>query len=442
MPNRDLIVSKYGGSSIASSEDIERIQQITSDDNRRKIIVPSAPGKRHDKDDKVTDLLIQLAGTKDERTAQKIIDRYREIYPGMDISELDKELNRRLNLDLPEDAYLALIKSFGEWGQAKLLAAKLSAEYVDPRELFLVGGSFENAQILLESKEMIKRKLESLDHLVVVPGFYGCTRNNETATFSRGGSDLTGSYIASTLDALLYENFTDQGGVLAADPKIVQYAKKIPELTFGEMRNLSLSGFTVMHPAAMEPVQESRTSVHIRNTRKYPQEGTYIVDDRITSSDESILGVVYNNGFCAFSIKRYGLNEEIGILWKIAKSFSDEGISIWFPPGGIDDLSFVVRQEHLKDDHVIGRIKNAVYNAVGEKAIIKFYDHLGCLAVVGKGLAGRKGISADIQKTIAEAGINIRFISQGIEEDSISYGIDEVEGPRGVKEVYDRFLRN
>lgn len=437
----DVIISKYGGSSITSREDIARIVRITADDQRRKLIVVSAPGKRFSDDVKVTDMLITLARTRDCDLADKVLSRYQELCPGEDIKHLHDLLDQRLRQDLGNEAYTDSLKAFGEEASANLLARALNATYVDPRDILLVSGSFGDSRILPESGELIRQKIRG-NGIFVVPGFYGYTKEGRIATFSRGGSDVTGAYLAASLDAILYENFTDREGIFATDPDLIKNPVKIKELTFEEMRDLSYSGFTIYHQAAMEPVARKRIPVHVRSTYGYPTEGTYIVDDRISDPEKPIVGIAYMNGFCSFDIERFGLNEEMGVARRILQVFEDENLSIEFMPSAIDDISVVLKEGQLGNRNVnsIGKLKNKLHAVVGENASINFQEHLGCLVVAGKGLKGRRGISAGIQLTLAEAGINLKFISQGPRERCIVYGIEDSDKVRAVNAVYGKYI--
>jgi len=438
----DLIVSKYGGSSITKYEDIERIKKITCDDPRRKIIIVSAPGKRDEKDAKITDLLISLAKDKDSSLVQLIIGRYKMLCPTEDANDLSDLLQQRLSQSLEDDKYLDSLKSFGEEACAKLIAKKINAQFVDPRELFLVSEDYGNAKILKQSEEMIKKRLASKKEIFVVPGFYGYTEQGNIATFNRGGSDLTGAYIAASLNAKEYENFTDIDGICAANPDIVQNPKKIDVITFDEMRDLAYSGFGIFYEEAINPVNKKRIPVHVRSTFNYPSEGTYIVHDRLSDPDKPIAGVAYKDGFCTFDIALFGLNGMIGIARKILQIFEEEKISIEFITTAIDDFSVIFREDQLKHPFKdIRDITEKLYSLMGEDASINFQEHLGSLVVAGKGLKEKKGIFANIQQTLAEADVNIKFISKGPLERSIIYGINSSDTKKAVNAIYNKYLR-
>ena len=436
---QDLIVSKYGGSSITNLNDIERIRKITQDDQKRKIIVVSAPGKKENNDDKVTDLLINFAKNKKNHILEKIIGKYFEIY-GKKGEELTFNLiNETLTINLEYIKLLDAVKSIGEKANALLLADYLNYEYIDPKELFLVTENFGNAKILPESEDMIKKRLDN-DKIYVIPGFYGYTKKGDIATFSRGGSDLTAAYIASSLDSLVYENFTDQDGILSANPEIVDNPKKIKEITYKEMRDLSYIGFNIFNQEALLPLVKKRVLVHVRNTFNYPSQGTYILNERISDSEKPIIGVAYKDDFCAFNIDKFGLNDEIGVAEEILNVFSKNKLSIEFPLAQIDDFSVILRQEQLKKNNFLGRITNQLYDVLGNSGEVNFHDNLACISVAGKGLRDNKKIDLEIQNIFYDNKIDIEFIPKS-KGRCLIYCVNSNDGKKAANLIYDKFLR-
>ncbi|VVB78096.1 putative aspartokinase [uncultured archaeon] len=441
----DLIVCKYGGSSITTNEDLKRIGNISRDDLRRRVIVVSAPGKRNKSDTKVTDMLIKLGQTKSDHYIDQIVTRYRELGYSEHLKGFRTELFSRVKESLEERAYMDNLKAFGEEGSAIMFEDSVGFEFVDPRELFLVTNDFGNAKILSESKEMIRenlgRKHESdKNKIFVVPGFYGFTADGKRATFSRGGSDLTGAYLAASLGASVYENFTDKEGVFSASPDLIENPHKIDELTFNEMRDLSYSGFGIFHQEAVEPVQIARIPVHIRGTFDYPKRGTYVAVDRICNPDKPIVGIAYRNNFCSFNVTRPGLDDRIGIVADVLGVFKQKKISIEHVTTGIDDISILMDQTQFKNG-LLSSVISGIYDLIGDNSEVRFSDNLGCLVIAGKGLRGKRGISANIQKELDDDGVNIRVISQGEQERCIVYGIASEDGERAVKGLYERYLR-
>ncbi len=436
---QNLIVSKFGGTSNTKLEDLMKIKKIILDDPRRKIIVVSAPGARFKDDKKTTDLLIELADTKNKEYLNYVLERY-SFYPG-NTDDIRESLTERLNSSLSHDAYKAAIKAFGEEASARKLSEYLNAEYVDPKEIFLVNENFENAKILPESNEMIKRRLHK-DKLYVVPGFYGYTKNGLIATFSRQGSNLTASYIAASLDSLVYENFSDQVGIFEVHPNIVKNAGKLKEITFNEMRDLSyIGGFDILHQETLIPLERKRIPVHIRSTKDYPIEGTYVVYDRISDPNKPIIGIGYKDGFCSFNIEKFGLNDELGILKRILEVLENNKVSLEFPVTAIDDISLIVRQSDIKDAYKLNKIINELYLSTGESSRINFKEGLAAISVAGKGLEDAYGIESKILSALTEAGINVKFISIGEQRRCFIYGIKGKDGYRAVNLLHEKFLK-
>jgi aspartate kinase len=435
-----IIVSKFGGSSITNPADIEKIKEIIYSSPERKIIVVSAPGKRNPTDTKVTDMLIELAQVeKNKIISKKIIDRYAELSPHADLENLTRLLEERINQqNLPPDARLDSLKAFGEEACARTLAKAINAEYVDPKDFLVLSSDFGNAKVLPESYEKIK-KLSDRKGRLVLPGFYGYTKDERIATMSRGGSDLTGAVIAAGLDAELYENFTDVPGIFAADPRLVKNPRKISTLTYYEMRDLAYLG-SKLHPESIIPVAKRRIPIQIRSMENYPEPGTLVVGERELDSKRPIVGIAYQPGFCSFDICQLGLNERIGVLKGITEIFEKNKISIEYIPSAIDDISVIVKASQLKGKKV-AEIMSELERSVGEDTKIALQENIGCLVIAGAGLRGQTGISASIQNKLAKSGTNIEFISQGSEERCIIYGIREQDGSKAVNALYNAFLK-
>lgn len=436
----NIIVCKFGGSSVAKEEDIKRIRKISRDNMQRRVIVVSAPGKTSAEDEKVTDMLIRAAKTKEPSLAEKVMNKYRAMCPEADIAGLARLLEQRLSCCFGEAGHIDAVKAFGEEANARIAAGMLCAEYVDPEELLLVSEDYGNARILARSENKVKKRLADRGKLYVIPGFYGYTAEGRIATFSRGGSDLTGAYICAALEAKIYENFTDRDGIYAADPEIIKNPVKIKQITFNEMRDLAYSGFKIFHESAVGPLAKKRIPVHVRNAFSYPVEGTYICYDRQDEPNRPIVGVAYKGGLCCFDTARFGLNDTLGIGRRILRVFEQEGASVEFITTGIDDMSVILREEQLKGSQARARIKEKLRNILGSDASIEFQKNIGSLVVAGKGLRGNKGISAGIQSTLADAGVNIKFISQGPQERSIIYGIESQDSSKAVRAVYSKYL--
>ncbi len=405
-----IIVCKFGGSSTTCFEDVKRKEQIVRDNSKRKVIVVSAHGKACGLD-KDTNLLIDIADKRDARGSDLIIEKARKIYSNVNgniFNEFKNQLTERIkNESLEPSAYAASIRAFGEELCTRLHAAVLGWEYVDPSELFVFEGRFDDARISPTSKNMIQQRLKG-DKIFVVPGYFGYTDKRLIATLGRGGSDLTGAYIAASLDALVYENFTDTRGIAAASPKIVKDAKIIKEMTYEEIRGLAYSGFSVLHEEAMIPVAEKGIPIHVRSTFDYPTEGTFIARGRELKEGETIMGVAYKPNLTAVDIDYFGLNEKIGIIEKILGQFRERNISIEYITTGIDDISVIFKKDQCpnRNDILFG-----VKSVIPEGGYVTLQNNLGAVVVAGQGLRGNRGIAAKIQECLAESELNLQVNS-------------------------------
>ena len=460
------IVCKFGGSSISGGA--ERLKRIILDDPRRKVIVVSAPGKSYQEDKKVTDKLIEIIDRKEIRTSHgiKMPDGiYQEARSPDYIAAVSKSifgnythafgttaynfeewfnetLAKRIH-NLPDGGKEAedAVKAFGEEATAKIFVEFLGvgAEYVDAGEILKVKPHQAGGKILEESEELIKQRLVG-NKLYVVPGFYGRTLNDKIVTFSRGGSDLTGAYIAVAL-GFVYENFTDSDGIKSVNPKIIRDAKKIDVMTYEEIRDLSVSGFSIFHEEAMIPLRKGRIPVHVRNTFTYPSEGTWIVSDRISNAERPIVGIGYRDNLCAFNIESLGMNEEVGTVCNLLTVFKNRNIPIEFITTGIDDTAIILNRNKLPSDPTaVDDIMRELQNHLANYPLVDFEEHLSGVVIAGKGLKGRRGILADTADTLSNQGINIRFMSQGPRENSMVYGIESVDLERAIKAIYKKYL--
>lgn len=446
-------VIKFGGSSLASGTQLEKVFEIVISDPERKVVVVSAPGKRYPDDTKVTDLLIECANKHLENKEPKeefeaLIDRYTAIadelgLPAEIIAEIKTDFSNRLNADKSNpDRFMDLVKASGEDNNAKLVAAffrkkGIDASYVDPKEAGLyVSDEPGNAQVLPESYELLF-KLHERPGILVFPGFFGYSKEEEVFTFSRSGSDITGSILANALKADLYENFTDVDAVYAVNPSLITRPKEIKELTFREMRELSYAGFSVLHDEALVPAFRAGIPVHIKNTNNPQAHGTKIVAER-DNTNGPVIGVASDEGFCSIYVSKYLMNREIGFGRKLLSILEDLGLSYEHTPSGIDDLSVILRENQLnaeKEAEIIRRIK---YELHADE--VKIVHSLALIMVVGEGMRHNIGTMARASKALAKAEVNIEMINQGSSEVSMMFGVKEVDELRAVKAIYEEFF--
>ncbi|AME06444.1 aspartate kinase [Bacillus siamensis] len=446
-------VVKFGGSSLASGAQLEKVFQIVTADPARKAVVVSAPGKRFSDDTKVTDLLIRCAehylqkGAAPE-LAEAVIERYAAIAHELD---LDPSIIERIRRDLfallnsskaNPDQYMDAVKASGEDNNAKLIAAYfrrqgVKAEYVSPKEAGLfVTNEPGSAQVLPESYDHLYR-LRNREGLIIFPGFFGYTKENEIVTFSRSGSDITGSILANGLKADLYENFTDVDAVYSVNPSIVQHPKEINELTYREMRELSYAGFSVFHDEALIPAFRAGIPVQIKNTNNPDAKGTRVVSSR-DNTNGPVIGIASDTGFCSIYISKYLMNREIGFGRKALHILEEEGLTYEHVPSGIDDITIILRHNQMDlelEEKLVTRLKQELQ---ADEVTVR--HNLALIMVVGEAMRHNVGTTARASKALSGAGVNIEMINQGSSEVSMMFGVKEEQEKHAVRALYDEFF--
>ena len=446
-------VIKFGGSSVADANQFRKVHDILLADPARRIVVVSAPGKRSKEDIKVTDLLIQsarmrLSGRDVGGEIARIISRYETIAGELGLpAELTQgfhtDLCRRLEADTShprrfEDG----IKALGEMYCAQLMAAFLSqtgvpAEFVSPEEAGLLVSEEYGCARVQEAAYASLAKLRSRKKLVVFPGFYGCTRDGHIATFSRGGSDLTGAILAAAVGAKVYENFTDVDGIAAADPRILKNPALIPELTYLELRELSYGGFSVFHEEAMLPVFEAGIPINVRNTNNAAHPGTWVVSTRAVNGG-GIVGVACSRGFCGIYVNKYLMNREKGFGRKLLQIIEEEDLSFDHAPSGVDNLTVILRGNQLTDE-VLERIKDRITRELAADTV-SVETGIALLSVVGHGMRKTLGMASRITCALAAAKVNIEMLMQGPSELTMILGVKEEDAEAAVRAIYDEFF--
>ncbi|MEC3655728.1 aspartate kinase [Bacillus siamensis] len=446
-------VVKFGGSSLASGAQLEKVFQIVTADPARKAVVVSAPGKRFSDDTKVTDLLIRCAehylqkGAAPE-LAEAVIERYAAIARELD---LDPSIIERIRRDLfallnsskaNPDQYMDAVKASGEDNNAKLIAAYfrrqgVKAEYVSPKEAGLfVTNEPGSAQVLPESYDHLYR-LRNREGLIIFPGFFGYTKEYEIVTFSRSGSDITGSILANGLKADLYENFTDVDAVYSVNPSIVQHPKEITELTYREMRELSYAGFSVFHDEALIPAFRAGIPVQIKNTNNPDAKGTRVVSSR-DNTNGPVIGIASDTGFCSIYISKYLMNREIGFGRKALHILEEEGLTYEHVPSGIDDITIILRHNQMDlelEEKLVTRLKQELQ---ADEVTVR--HNLALIMVVGEAMRHNVGTTARASKALSGAGVNIEMINQGSSEVSMMFGVKEEQEKHAVRALYDEFF--
>lgn len=445
-------VAKFGGSSVANATQIKKVSEIVKSDPGRKFIVVSAPGKRHSDDFKMTDMLIKMGtayinGDNYEEYYSIVLDRFKEIIDDLELSsnifeEIEHSIKRTLAEKVSDEVKMDAVKALGEDNNAKVISAYLSktgltAQYLNPKEAgIIVSDEPGNAQILPESFPKIY-SLREREGIFVIPGFFGYSEEGKLVTFSRGGSDITGSIIAAGIEASLYENFTDVNSVYTVNPTIVENPKEISELTYKEMRELSYAGFSVFHDEALIPAIKAKIPVCIKNTNNPDAKGTFIVAERETQ-DQCVSGIASDNGFCSLYVSKYLMNREIGFGRKLLNILEDEGISFEHAPSGIDDMSVIIREHQLtpeKEEIIINRINNELHPDT-----VSLQRGIAIIMVVGEGLVNTVGVAQQATAAFANANVNIDMINQGSSEVSMMFGIQEEGIERAIRSLYKAFF--
>jgi len=446
-------VAKFGGTSLANAEQIKKVCDIIVSDSERRLIVVSAPGKRFKEDIKVTDLLISLAEKclkegSAEAELNAVVSRYEEIAKDLGLSEdivkvVYDDLKRRTELDRSNPGkFMDTLKAAGEDNSAKVVAAYLQskgidAEYIDPKEAgMLLSDEFGNARVLPESFEHLE-KLKERKGIMIFPGFFGYSKNGDVVTFPRGGSDITGSILAAAVKADLYENFTDVDSVFAANPNIIDNPKPIPVFTYREMRELSYSGFSVLHEETLEPVYRMGIPVCIKNTNNPKAPGTLITPTR-EIKDNLVVGIASGTGFCTIYVSKYMMNREVGFGRRLLHILEDEGLSYEHTPSGIDNISIIIEEKQLNkvnEEHLKSRIKDEL-----KVDDISIERGLALVMIVGEGMLRTVGICARAANALAKAGVNIEMINQGSSEVSLMFGVKAVDNEKAVKALYNEFF--
>lgn len=432
-------VVKFGGSSLASAEQFAKVGKIIRSDAERKYVIPSAPGKRNDKDTKVTDMLYAcyaLAEQEEDFRVQlmKIKERYDSIINGLNLKLSLEEEFKKIAENFKAKAGVDYAASRGEYLNGLIMANYLGYEFVDPAEaiFFDENGEFDPDK----TNTVLKERLSKVER-AVVPGFYGVDADGKIKTFSRGGSDITGSIVAKAVHASCYENWTDVSGFLVADPRIVENPKPIKTITYRELRELSYMGASVLHEEAIFPVRRAGIPINIRNTNAPEDEGTWIVESTCHKPDYTITGIAGKKGFVAVNIEKDRMNTEVGFGRKVLSAFEDYGINFEHVPSGIDTMTVFVHHPEFEGK------EQAVISAIHRYAkpdSIELESDLALIAVVGRGMKSTRGTAGRIFSALAHANVNVKMIDQGSSELNIIIGVSNSDFETAIKAIYDIFV--
>ena len=435
-----MIVTKFGGSSLADAAQFIKVKHILDMDSERKYVVPSAPGKRGPGDDKITDLLyashaLAAEGKPCRHLLERIWGRYEEIAQELGV-DMDFSGEFAVISDaLRSGASREYAASRGEYLNGKLLSRYLGIPFVDAAEV--VRFTHDGKLMEEETNALIGARLRDLPR-AVVPGFYGAEADGTIRTFSRGGSDVSGALVARAVNADVYENWTDVTGFRMADPRIVPDAQYISTLTYRELRELSYMGATVLHEDAVFPVRKAGIPTNIRNTNDPKHPGTMIRANAGQDNAHIITGIAGHKGFSIVSVEKDMMNAELGFGRRVLQAFEEYSINFEHLPTGIDTMCVVVHEKELAPhkEEVLARIRELV-----NPDQVTVSDHLALIATVGRGMVRAFGTAARLFTAISSQGISIHTIDQGSSELNIIVGVDEDDFEAAVKAIYDTFVR-
>ncbi len=432
-------VVKFGGSSLASAQQFSKVKSIITADKHRRYVIPSAPGKRFSGDIKVTDMLYDcydtaVSGSNFEEKLDKIHERYNEIIEGLHLDlSLDKEFDKIYEY-FKNGAGVNYAASRGEYLNSIIMANYLGFEFIDAAEVifFDENGEFDSEK----TNNILSIRLEKTD-CAVIPGFYGAMPNGTIKTFSRGGSDITGSIVARAVKADLYENWTDVSGFLVTDPHIVENPEPIEIITYRELRELAYMGASVLHDEAIFPVRREGIPINIKNTNDPSAPGTLIVESTCKKPKYTITGIAGKKGFASVNLEKDRMNTEIGFGRRVLSVFEENGISFEHMPSGIDTMSVFVQQSDFeeKEQKILAGLHRNV-----DPDFLEIHSNIALIAVVGRGMKSTEGTAGKLFTALAKEDINIRMIDQGSSELNIIIGVNEKDFEKATRAIYHAFI--
>ena len=434
----NTIITKFGGSSLADADQFKKVKNIVLSNSDRKVVIPSAPGKRHSKDFKVTDLLylcqshIESSIPLDD-VFDLIANRYKKIVSKLDLSlDIGSYLDK-IKKDIENGASKGYAASRGEYLNGIILANYLDFDFIDAKDVIFFNkyGSIDRDLTYTSLRKALENGRKA-----VIPGFYGSDIDGNIVTFSRGGSDITGALVSASINADLYENWTDVSGFLMTDPRIVKNPKQINKITYRELRELSYMGASVLHEESVFPVRDAGIPINIKNTNIPEDPGTLIVKYMEPDFNNPIKGIAGKKDFTVISIEKAMMNSELGFCRKVLSILEQNCVSYENMPSGIDSVCVVISDSQLmnKTEIIVDEIKRTC-----NPDSILVHPNMALIATVGNGMSSNKGIAAKIFTSLSESNVNIRMIDQGSSEINILIGIENDDFEKGINSIYNAF---
>ena len=436
----DVKVAKFGGSSLADAGQFKKVADIVKADDKRKFVVASAPGKRDKHDIKVTDMLYECYDKAvNDEPFEELLAKIKERYDGI-ISELGIDIELDADFDKIKASFTNMAgrdyaASRGEYLNSKILAAYLGYQFLDAAKyiFFDEQGKYDWDK----TRAKLRPKLEESEN-AVIPGFYGSMPNGTIKTFSRGGSDITGSIVARAAQAELYENWTDVSGFLIADPRVVKNSEPIKTITYAELRELAYMGASVLHEDAIFPVRSAGIPINIRNTNRPEDHGTMIVSETAEKPEHIITGIAGKKGMSVITIEKDKMNSMVGFGRNVLRSLEKNDVSFEHMPSGIDTMSVIIQTDALtgKETAILDEIHSRVHP---DQLYIE--SDLALITIVGRGMKSTRGTAAILFKALAESRVNVKMIDQGSSELNIIIGVAEEDFEVAMRAIYDAFVQ-
>ncbi len=433
-------VAKFGGSSLADAKQFKKVYDIIKSDPNRMFIVPSAPGKRFKEDTKVTDLLYKAYYANDDKEFNEVFNQIKQRYQDI-INDLELNLSLDEEFDVIEknfkvDIGIDYAASRGEYLNGLLLAHYLEYPFIDAANVIFID---ENGNYDAHKTDPVLSKVLEENTCAVIPGFYGTLNDGskQIKTFSRGGSDVTGSIVAKNGHVNLYENWTDVSGFMIADPRIIKNPEPIETITYRELRELSYMGASVLHENSIFPLRDEGIPIHILNTNRPQDKGTLIVESTCHKPNHIITGIAGKKGFATIMIEKEMMNGEIGFSRKVLQVLEEHHVSLEHMPTGIDTMTLIVHTDDFleKEQDILAGIHRAVH-----PDSIELDSNLALIAIVGRGMKDGRGTAARIFEALAKVNINVKMIDQGSSELNVIIGVKNVYFEKAIQAIYETFI--
>jgi aspartate kinase len=461
------IVMKFGGTSLATGENIRRVAKIVADSVKkgyRVVVVVSALAG-------VTNQLVEEAEQAKEKGEKQIQEFTRKLVEKhvatvvkaiesksiqKEVEEVIKKTVNELEKVLTGICYVGEITpksrdyvlSFGErlaapivWGALRDL--KLPTQCFTGKEAGIVTDeNFGEASPLMNvTTHQVKGRLEPLLEKKVVPvvtGYMAATQDGVITTLGRGGSDYTATILSVALAADEVWIWTDVDGIMTTDPKIVQSAKMLPQLSYGEAAEMAIFGAKAMHPSALEPVIEAQIPVRIRNVFNPENSGTLIANGQEAKSTEVVKAAALIKDVAMINIKGAAMVGAPGSYSKVFDVLGKNNINVMMVSAAVSEanISLIIRR------NLLGRTLSTLEIALlgrGMVSEITSEDDVCVIAAMGANMKGTPGVASRIFTVMAQKGINIRMIAQGSSELNISFVVKEKDGEAAVRAIHDEF---